>query len=142
MLRKKIIALICIVGLSFSLTACGASEKTATSDQSAVSEARGNSSNKGSFLQNLTGGSKTDSAPAEVDGGSYYMEAETNGTGNYYVTESAEAMADMAVGAPIDPGFTYEGEYYEPDFNTEEYNFIKENSFLNYCVSIFVNCYF
>jgi len=129
MLRKKIIALICIVGLSISLTACGASEKAATSDASS------GSSNKGSFLQNLAGGSKADSAPAEVDGGSYYMEAETNGTRNYYVTESAEAMADMAVGAPMDPGFTYEGEYYEPDFNTEEYNFIKENSFLKVATS-------
>ena len=56
MLRKKFIALICIVGLSFSLTACGAAEKSATS------EASNGSSKSGSFLQNLAGGSKTDSA--------------------------------------------------------------------------------
>ncbi len=133
MLRKKFIALICIVGLSFSLTACGAAEKTAADASGGSSK----STNSGSFLQNLAGGSKTDSAPAEVDGGYFYTEAETNDALSYYVSESMESVAaDMAVGSSsADRAYTYEAEYYEPDFNTEEYNYIKENSFLKVATS-------
>ena len=133
MLRKKFIALICIVGLSFSLTACGAAEKTAADAGGSSSK----STNSGSFLQNLTGGSKTDSAPAEVDGGYFYTQAETNDAPSYYVSESMEsAAADMAVGSSsADRTYTYEGEYYEPGFNTEEYNYIRENSFLKVATS-------
>ncbi|MBR6665781.1 MAG: von Willebrand factor type A domain-containing protein [Lachnospiraceae bacterium] len=133
MLRKKFIALICIVGLSFSLTACGAAEKTAADASGGSSK----STNSGSFLQNLAGGSKTDSAPAEVDGGYFYTEAETNDAPSYYVSESMESVAaDMAVGSSsADLAYTNEAEYYEPDFNTEEYNYIKENSFLKVATS-------
>ena len=133
MLRKEFIALICIVGLSFSLTACGAAEKTAADASGGSSK----STNSGSFLQNLAGGSKTDSAPAEVDGGYFYTEAETNDAPSYYVSESMESVAaDMAVGSSsADLAYTNEAEYYEPDFNTEEYNYIKENSFLKVATS-------
>ena len=133
MLRKKFIALICIVGLSFSLTACGAAEKTAADASGGSSK----STNSGSFLQNLAGGSKTDSAPAEVDGGYFYTEAETNDAPSYYVSESMESVAaDMAVGSSsADRAYTYEAEYYEPDFNTEEYAEIRENGFLKVATS-------
>ena len=125
MLRKKIIALICIVGLSISLTACGSSEKSATR------EAGDSTSNTGSLLQNLAGSSKNNSSPAVMDDGSSFMEPQVNDTADYFVTESAEEMtADMAMGTPMEPVYRH-----EQNFNTEEYNFIKENSFLKVATS-------
>lgn len=137
MLRKKFIALICIVGLSFSLTACGAAEKTATADRKTTSESDGGSSKQSSFLQNLTGGSKTETAPAVADDGYFYTEAETNEAFEYFVSESIESSAATMIARAdsVDNAFTYAGEYYELDFNTEEYNYIKENSFLKVATS-------
>ncbi len=126
MLRKKFLALICIVSLTVSLTGCGGAEKTA---DTAADANNAPSSSIAYDMQSSSGSSKADAAPEVMDGGSYI----TNSASDEhfaYVTEEAECAVDMA---PIDPGFTYE--YYEPDFNTEEYNYIKENSFMKVTTS-------
>ena len=125
MLRKRFLALICIVSLTVSLTACGVAEKTA--DVASGSNSAPSSISRDTATS--SGSNKTASATAEMADGSYTTNSAIDNS-FYYVTEEAECAVDMA---PIDPGFTYE--YYEPDFNTEEYNYIKENSFMKVATS-------
>lgn len=124
MLRKKFLALICIVSLTASLTACGTAEQTA---DVAYENNYAPSSNITWDAASSSGSSKTESAMADSG---IQMNSATSVDSFYYVSEEAEYAADMA---PMDPGFSYE--YYEPDFNTEEYNYIKENSFMKVAAS-------
>lgn len=129
MKRKKIITLICVLTLTTSLLACGAT-KTADAPKNGSS-----GSSKGNivtvvedYLNDI--GTSADSA---FDGGLIqYTKAE-----EYFTTESAssgsyanampseKAMYDMAT----DDCYEY------IEFNTEEYNYIKENSFLSVSTS-------
>ncbi len=126
MLRKKFLALICIVNLTVSLTACGAAEKTA--DVAAEGNYVPNSS-IASVASASSGSNKTESSMTIRDSG---LQMNNTASNDYfaYVTEEAEYCVDMA---PIDPGYTYE--HYEPDFNTEEYNYIRENGFMKVATS-------
>ena len=123
MLRKKIMALICIMGLTFSLTACGAADKTT------AAETNGSSSGSNKESWNWTASSdsyKTEAATAEMEGGAYTNSSSTRDMA-YDFAEEALCSADMALMEP--------GDYPVEDFNTEEYNFIKENSFLKVATS-------
>lgn len=109
MTKKKILALICITTLTTSLLACGTAEKTAD-------VATGNTSN---------------STNASVK-----TETQADGMFFQYTSDSMTEevyMPDSVACAPAEEMMT-EG-YYEQEFNTEEYNYIKENSFLSVATS-------
>lgn len=126
MLRKKFLALICIVSLTASLTACGMADKTAD----APAESNYEPDNNISWDKPAsTGNSKTESAAEVMDDGSYTINSATSDS-FFFATEEAEYSADLARSAS-----EYSYEYYEPEFNTEEYNYIQENSFLKVATS-------
>lgn len=126
MLRKKFLALICIVSLTASLTACGMADKTAD----APAESNYEPDNNISWDKPAsTGNSKRESAAEVMDDGSYTINSATRDS-FFFATEEAEYSADLACSAS-----EYSYEYYEPEFNTEEYNYIQENSFLKVATS-------
>lgn len=126
MLRKKFLALICIVSLTASLTACGMADKTAD----APAESNYEPDNNISWDKPAsTGNSKRESAAEVMDDGSYTINSATSDS-FFFATEEAEYSADLARSAS-----EYSYEYYEPEFNTEEYNYIQENSFLKVATS-------
>lgn len=126
MLRKKFLALICIISLTASLTACGTAEKTA--DVAAESNYEPDKSSSWDRPAS-TAGSKTKVAAEVMDDGSYTTNSATSDS-FFFATEEAEYSADLACSTS-----EYSYEYYEPDFNTEEYSFIQENSFLKVATS-------
>ncbi len=109
MTKKKIMALICITTLTTSLLACGTAEKTAD-------VSTGNTSN-----------STSTSVKTETQAGDTFFQYTSDS-----MTESAY-VTDSVACAPAEEMMT-EG-YYEQEFNTEEYNYIKENSFLSVATS-------
>lgn len=119
MLRKKIVALICIISLSFSLTACGATEKS-------TSDTGNRSTTSHSIIKELTGGLDMTKTKDTV----VFESEATNSTTS---ADCAYAFAEEAESCIAEAGYSYD--YYEPEFNTEEYSFIKENSFLNVATS-------
>ena len=97
MLRKKIIALICIMGVTASLTACGSAE-TPTVAQTVKKE-----------INSMFKGIQSNSMDAiSAEEGAYYA-------AEYYPMEMGDIIME--------------------DFNTEEYNYLKENSFLKVATS-------
>jgi len=130
MLRKKIIALICLVGLTTSLTACGEAATTSevTSDYrpsnkvekpiANTASSSGSSTESGTTTQNdvVIRKAKEESF---LDEFSY----ELNSAYDSICCESAEVESFMP------------GDYYEEEFNTEEYNYIQENGFLKVATS-------
>lgn len=129
MKKKKIMTLMCIFALTTSLLACASSDK-ADSDtprninSESTKEAIGTVVD---YISDISLGSTTD------DGGyTQYFETE-----EYCTTDSATAGTAMNT-MPSEYKASYETaedccEYI--DFNTEEYNYIKENSFLSVATS-------
>lgn len=116
MLRKRIVALICIVSLTASLTACG-DKKEAASEAVAG----------GSYNQMNTAAESGYAGYSQQNKEEAFVEEERISNGLIYmVADSAESL-DCA---PMEPG-----DFYVEDFNTEEYNYIKENSFLKVALS-------
>lgn len=121
MTKKKIVSLICITALTASLLGCGGSEETTASGTSGGS----NNSNAGSALEFFfTNSATADTSNTTTTAG---IKAETATEGMYF--ESTTSMTDSM------PAMDYAEEYYSPEFNTEEYNYIKENSFLSVATS-------
>ncbi len=111
MSRKKITALICAMTLATTITACGASADTATSNTST-----GQSQN--------TAGSTDHNVPKDfTEGGVFFNSAETD-------MEACEAVSYDSATMRTESAMDSIPEEAMPPFNTEEYNYIKENSFL------------
>lgn len=130
MKRKKITTLICVLTLTTSLLACGAVE---TAD---APKTTNSGSSKGSIVTVVEDylndvGTSADTA---FDGGSIqYAEAE-----EYFTTESAVASGssmNMAASEKAMYDMAADDCYEYIEFNTEEYNYIKENSFLSVATS-------
>ena len=130
MKRKKIATLMCVFTLTTSLLACGAAETADAPQNSNSGSGKSNIVTAVTDYVNDTGISK-DSA---MDGG-YFQFTETE---DCYITESATAAGSSTNMAPRQE-VMYDMaddccEYYEYiEFNTEEYNYIKENSFTKGC---------
>lgn len=129
MTKKKLLSLICITALTTSLLACGAKEETTRSNDN--SGKSGGNSSVGEVLDNFftqsntadTSTFTTATSKSEVQTeGAYYPAASDYSEEMYMMTDSITAM-------PAEKSMM-DG-YYESDFNTEEYNYIKENSFLS-----------
>lgn len=129
MKRKKITTLMCVLTLTTSLLACGATE---TADAPKTSNS---GSSKGSIVT-AVGDYLNDvgvTADTAYDGGSIqYTEAE-----EYFTTESATAAGSSMNFATSEKAmYDMADNCYEYiEFNTEEYNYIKENSFLSVSTS-------
>lgn len=108
MTKKKLLALICITTLTTSLLACGTAEKTAD----VATGSTGNST------------SAANKSESKAEGFNFQYTSES-------VTQSC--VTDSVAYAPAEE-MPADG-YYEPDFNTEEYNYINENSFLSVATS-------
>ena len=123
MLRKKIIALICIVGLTASLSACGEKTSDVTSANSAKTE--------GSSLSSFFSNSKEEQT-TQCNVASSWDGASSSSTNfSFQANETYDRISyDMAESESFMPG-----DYYVEDFNTEEYNYIKENGFLKVATS-------
>lgn len=130
MKRKKIATLMCVLTLTTSLLACGSAET--------ASAPKDSNSGSGNIVTAVTDylsdtGISKDSA---MDGGYIqFTEAE-----EFYTTDSATAAGSSMNMAPkeeamYDMADDCYGYYEYPEFNTEEYNYIKENSFLSVATS-------
>lgn len=123
MLRKKIIALICIVGLTTSFTACGSkdasTEVAVTSDVVAAWD-----SSSGKTQNTVSNSVHSAFAPESA--------VEEGFVGNYSMTMNTDSIS---AAARFEGEVVMPGDIYIEDFNTEEYNYIKENSFLKVSTS-------
>lgn len=111
MTKRKILSLICITALTTSLLACSSAETNSNSNNDSSS---GGASIDYFFTEGATADS-TNSTTAAVE------ESYTQ-----VYTESTESMTDGLATQPNAPR-----DDSEQNFNTEEYLFIKENSFLS-----------
>lgn len=133
MTRKKILALICAVTLTTTITACGATTETATTNTatgSTTTQKKQNTNTTGSATKESPKENflfTQDTTAEESEGFSYdfaMTEAETY--------DSAVASSKLA---STNNSFEIAPEEAMPEFNTEEYNYIKENSFLKVSTS-------
>ncbi len=137
MKKKKIATLMCIFTLTASLLACGSANQTGTENKGSDSPGIAKESLT-TVVDSITGDATTNSAGTETDGSNgnliqNYIPSESDRSEEIYCTDMA--TSDVAA-APAEYPASYraeEGEY--PDFNTEEYDYIKENSFLSVSTS-------
>ena len=110
-ITKRLLSLALVLGITLSLSACGSNQRI------------------GSVAPNITGGAQFDGVigfdVAQNDGAFVQQPANSS---NSYKTDSMTPTTNNIV---PDPGYTLE----EPDWNTEGYNYIEENSFRQVSVS-------
>ncbi len=106
MMKRKIAMMLCAMMVMGTLTACGGGEQTADA-----------MNNGGSYMNTATGSSSNSSAQMKAE--DYYYEG---------VSMEMATEAETTNGMYTD---SVEGEPPYMEFNTEEYNYIKENSFLS-----------
>lgn len=113
MMKRKIAMMLCTMMVMGSVTACGSSNEAATADVAQVAV-------NGGFSDSFTGGTSMNS--------SSQRKGEST---NVYDGISTEAFIQA------EDGFYAETKEEMPyvEFNTEEYNYIKENSFLSVATS-------
>lgn len=116
-ITKRLLSLALVLGITLSLSACGSNQRI------------------GSVAPNITGGVQFDGVigfdVAQNDGAFVQQPANSS---NSYKTDSMTPTTNNIVPDPgimPDPGYTLE----EPDWNTEGYNYIEENSFRQVSVS-------
>lgn len=124
MKKKKILTLMCVFTLTASLLACGSAEKADSNNHKHNTK---DTAKEEYYTADSTATGTT------ADGG-YFEYTETEA---YYTTESASAGSTVNA-MPLEDCAAYEttdGYYEYIEFNTEEYNYIKENSFLSVATS-------
>lgn len=124
MKMKKFLTLMCVFTLTTSLLACGSAEKADSTNH----KRNNSSSSKEEYYT-----ADSTAAGATAEGGYFeYTEAES-----YYPTESAVAgsTVNSMISADCAASEMTDGYYEYVEFNTEEYNYIKENSFLSVATS-------
>lgn len=127
MKKKKLSTLMCVFALTTSLLACGSAEQTAVNSGSASSS--GSAKEALGAVADYISNSSTKKESAD-DGYIYITETEE------YCTADSGACGTNTI--PSEPYASYDmvEECYEYiEFNTEEYNYIKENSFLSVATS-------
>lgn len=118
MKMKKFLTLMCVFTLTTSLLACGSAEKADSTNH----KRNNSSSSKEEYYT-----ADSTAAGATAEGGYFeYTEAESYYTGS---TVNSMTSADRVASEMTD------GYYEYIEFNTEEYNYIKENSFLSVATS-------
>ena len=133
MTRKKILALICAITLTTTITACGATTETATTNTTTGSVTTQKKQNTN------TAGSSTKESPTENFLPTQNTTAEESEGFAFDFSMAESETCDMAVSssklASNNNSFEIAPEESMPEFNTEEYNYIKENSFLKVSTS-------
>lgn len=132
MTRKKIISILCITALTTSLLACGSAEQTAP--QTNEGSNNSGSSNVADSLEYFFTDAAT-TADSSITNSTSTTKAEVQTEGVYFNSPMESATEEMYITNSMAAADCITGEYYEPDFNTEEYNYIKENSFLSVATS-------
>ncbi len=129
MKKKKIMTLMCVFALTTSLLACGSSEKA---DSDTPNKLNSDTSKEAistvvEYISDINLGGAT------ADDG-YFQYTETE---EYCTSDSATAGATInAMPSEYKASYDMADDCYEYiDFNTEEYNYIRENSFLSVATS-------